>query len=112
MAKVWNIALPDPEGSKGEQEIFRMMSDTLYTYLISISKHNPGRYSDGTPVENWNYIYLDGDKDHPRYNAAEVQRILKISKSTYYRKMQILKKCNLIIEGKDKKGRRILMLPF
>lgn len=90
------------------------MSDTLYTYLYSISKHNPTRYEDGTFVENWNYIYLDKneEKGYPRYSATNTYKKLGISKSTYYRRMEILKKYHLISEEKDAKGRRYLKIPF
>ena len=110
----WNFALPDPCQNDYEKERFQAMSDILYTYLYSISKHNPQRYADGTFVENWNYIYLDKneEKGYPRYNATQVYKSLNISKSTYYRRMEILKKYNLVYEDKDSKGRRIFKIPF
>lgn len=110
----WNFALPDPEKNNNEREKFEAMSDTLYTYLYSISKHNPQRYTDGTFVENWNYLYLDKniEKDVPRYNATNTQKILGISKSTYYRRLEILKKYKLIIEETDSAGRRYYKIPF
>ncbi len=108
------FALPDSEKNDYEKECFQAMSDTLYTYLYYISKHRPDRYPDGTFVENWNYIYIDANKEkgYPRYNAAEVQRELKISKTTYYKRLAILKKYRLIEEAKDEKGRRIFKIPF
>lgn len=108
----WDFALPDPHKNDYEKERFSAMSDILYTYLYSISKHNPLKYTDGTYAENWNYIYLDKYKDYPRYNASAVYRKLNMSKSTYYRRMETLKKYNLVYESKDDQGRRILKIPF
>ena len=106
--------MPDPNKNNHEKERFQAMSDTLYTYLYSISKHNPAKYEDGTFQENWNYIYLDKneEKGYPRYNATNTYKKLGISKSTYYRRMEILKKYKLISEEKDSKGRRFLKIPF
>lgn len=114
MKKEWEFALPDPEKNKYEKERFTAMSDTLYTYLYSISKHNPARYPDGILIEPWNYLYIDKDKDnkYPRYNASQTQRILGISKSTYYRRLQTLIKYDLIKEEKDSNGRRYYKIPF
>lgn len=114
MSKEWNFALPDPKKNDYEKERFQAMSDILYTYLYSISKHNPQRYPDGTFIEDYNYIYLDKneEKGYPRYVASKVYNELKISKSTYYRRMEILKKYQLVYEDKDEKGRRFLRIPF
>lgn len=112
--KDWNFALPDPQENLQSKEMFQAMSDTLYTYLYSISKHNPQKNYDGTYVENWNYLYIDKneEKGYKRYNASEVMRKLGIARATYYRRMETLKKYKLIKECKDAKGRRYFKIPF
>lgn len=61
--KDWNFALPDLQENLQNKEMFQAMSDTLYTYLYSIFKHNPRKNYDGIYVENWNYLYIDKDEE-------------------------------------------------
>lgn len=106
MAQSRNYALPDDE------EVFKAMSDVLYTYLQSISKHNPYKVG-GKFVEDYNYIYLDkGPNGEPRYNHSEAMRKLGLKSSTYYRKLEQLKRHELVIEEKLSNGRRIFKLPY
>lgn len=99
-----NFALP-------EDDRFKSMSDILYTYLYSISKHNPKKYG-GAYVQQYNYIYLDkGPNGEPKYSHADTIRKLGISKATYYRKFDKLIDLQLI-ERTSYNGRPIIKIPF
>lgn len=110
-SKDWNFALPN-----GDR--FKAMSDILYTYLVSISKHNPKRHFNEDTYkiedeENYNYIYLDknpktGKKD---YDAKAIQEKLCMPKTTYYRKYNKLKDLRLIRETYYY-DRKILKIPY
>lgn len=103
--KKWEFALPE------DPETFKAMSDILYTYLYSISKHNPLRRG-GKFVEEYNYIYLDkGPNGESKYNATETYKKLGLSKATYYRKFEQLKKLGLI-RLSTYHGRKTLEIPF
>lgn len=96
-----------PENDK----TFSSMSDILYTYLYSISKHNPTKYN-GQFIENYNYIYLDkGPNGEPKYSHTNTMKKLGISKATYYRKLNKLKSLGLIRETQYN-GRPILKIPY
>ena len=99
------IALPE------EDYIFKAMSDILYTYLYSISKHNPKKVC-GQYIENYNYIYLDrGPEGEKKYSHKDTYTKLGLSKTTYYRRLNVLKDLDLVIETK-RKGRKIFKIPF
>lgn len=99
-----NFALP-------EDDRFKSMSDILYTYLYSISKHNPKKCG-GTYIQQYNYIYLDkGPNGEPKYSHADAIRKLGISKATYYRKFDKLIDLQLI-ERTSYNGRPIIKIPF
>ena len=101
----WNFALPE------EDDVFKAMSDILYTYLYSISKHNPKRVA-GQYIENYNYIYLDkGPNGEKKYSHKDTYTKLGLSKSTYYRKLNTLKDLGLIMET-EHRGRKIFKIPF
>lgn len=103
--KNWNFALPE------DGEVFKAMNDVLYTYLYSISKHNPKK-SYGGYKENYNYIYLDkGPNGEKKYSPKETYEKLKISRPTYYRRFNKLIELGLIEKG-EYKGRKVLYIPF
>lgn len=95
-----------------EDDVFKAMSDILYTYLYSISKHNPKRVAGQPFKENYNYIYLDkGPNGEKKYSHKDTYTKLGLSKSTYYRKLNTLKDLGLIMET-EHRGRRIFKIPF
>lgn len=95
-----NFALPE------DAKIFKTMNDILYSYLYSISKYDLNEF------ENYNYIYLDkGPSGEKKYSHKDTYTKLGLSKSTYYRKLNILKDLGLIMET-EHKGRRIFKIPF
>ena len=97
---VENFTLPE------NKEVFKIMDDVLYTYLYSVSKYNSNEF------ENYNYIYLDkGPNGEKKYSHKDTYTKLGLSKSTYYRKLNILKDLGLIMET-EHRGRRIFKIPF
>lgn len=99
----WNYALPNDER-------FKMMSDVLYTYLFSISYHNPIKRA-GRFIEQYNYIYLDKDKNGKKYNVTAICKRLGFTRATYYRKFEKLQQLDLI-EVTEYHGRPIIKLPY
>ena len=103
--KQWNFALPE------DNNIFKAMSDILYTYLYSISKHNPYK-KNGVYMENYNYIFLDKRPNgEPRYSHKDTMERLGMAKTTYYRRFNKLLELGLI-EKIERRGRKLLIIPF
>lgn len=74
-SKQWDFALPEND------ETFKAMSDILYTYLYSISKHNPKK-KNGVYLEKYNYIYVDGRNGSLTHK--DIYTELNMSRATYY----------------------------
>lgn len=101
-SKQWDFALPEND------ETFKAMSDILYTYLYSISKHNPKK-KNGVYLEKYNYIYVDGRNGSLTHK--DIYTELNMSRATYYRKLDTLEKLGLLYRT-EYYGRKIIQIPF
>ena len=102
--KQWSVYFALPEND----ETFKAMSDILYTYLYSISKHNPKK-KNGVYLEKYNYIYVDGRNGS--FTHKDIYTELNMSRATYYRKLDTLEKLGLLYRT-EYYGRKIIQIPF
>ncbi len=103
----FNLGLP------ADKKCFQKMNDILYTYLYSISKHNPAKDESGNFIEQYRYIYKDKDPKTGKqmFCATEIMKELGMKRTTFYRKYNQLISLGLIEEAYYGR-RKVILIPF